>query len=294
MKLLELKRLNFSLACKVFLAYIGKKLLHVKLVGGQDELISYYNFLINSNARHLETVGKYNHVETAAYGSFYLRKPFSSDYKVFDQIFLKKEYSFLADAIKKYCPGPDINFLDGGANIGFTTIYINHHLQGIKKIKSVLIEPFADNIELARLNIESRKIDRTIFEKAGLHNKNCFLKLVKDFRDGMEWSIQIVESAEPTDLRSVELNEICSKYFNGKLNVLKLDIEGGEKFLFADEAYAASFLSKTDIIAIELHEEYVNIDKVVQILTQNNFTLHKYGEMHVGIKNHLVNNNEKN
>jgi hypothetical protein len=122
------------------------------------------------------------------------------------------------------------------------------------------------------------------FEKAGFYNKSCFLKIDQSFRDGMEWSIQIVESDKPTDLRSIEIKDIFNKYNLQQLDVLKPDIEGAEKFLFENADYATSFLKRVSIIAIELHDEYDVAESILSVLANNNFDMHKYGEMHVGIK----------
>ena len=274
MKLLELRRLNFQLAIKVVFAYLGDKLFKRKLVNQQSEIISYFNALYNLDVFHKEDAGRYYLIESKQYGQFYLRKPFSSDYKVFQQIFIDKEYSLLADLVDKHCKGDVVTIIDGGANIGLTTIYMHHALKSRRMIKSILVEPFEDNIQLAEKNTRLQGIHGACFERAGFYNKPCFLKIDQGFRDGMEWSIQIVESEMPTDLRSIEINDIFRKYDLNQVDVLKLDIEGAEKFLFEDKDYASSFLSKILIIAIELHDEYRVAKNILSILESNHFEIH--------------------
>jgi FkbM family methyltransferase len=284
MKLFELKRMSFPLAVKVAFAYLGDKLFKIKLVKEQSELIAYFNALSKLDLYHEADTGSYYLVRSRQYGRFYLRKPFSSDYKVFQQVFSDKEYAFLVEVIDKHCKGDVVTMIDGGANIGLTTIFINHALRDKRTIKSILVEPFPANMELVKMNTGIQNIEGARFERAGFYNKSCFLKIDQSFRDGMEWSIQIVESEEPTDLRSIEMEDIFIKYDLQKLDVLKLDIEGAEKFLFEDVNYASSFLKKISIIAIELHDEYDVAEKILSILTMNNFDMQKYGEMHVGVK----------
>jgi hypothetical protein len=97
-----------------------------------------------------------------------------------------------------------------------------------------------------------------------------------------------VESDKPTDLRSIEIKDIFNKYNLQQLDVLKLDIEGAEKFLFENTDYATSFLKRVSIIAIELHDEYDVAESILSVLANNNFDMHKYGEMHVGIKDDKI------
>lgn len=268
----------------VISAYFKDKLLRKKLTGDENEAITYFRYLSKLKLSHKETVGNYFLVESPKYGQFYLRKPFSSDYNVFKQIFRDKEYLEFAQLIDANCPGDTISMIDGGANIGLTTIYMHHFFKGRKKIKSILIEPFKENIESAKLNMNIQGIDGVSYEIGGLHNKKCFLKIERSHGDGMEWAIQIVESPEKTDLPSLEISEILDKYQLPTLDVLKLDIEGAERFLFEDEAYASNFLKKVKVFAIELHKEYFIEDKVLDILNRNDFEIKKYQHTFIGSK----------
>src|SRR5687768_16498456 len=100
MNLLELKRINPSMWMQVIAAYFKSKLLRRKLSGTQDELITYFRYLAKLHLYHKKSVGNYFLVESPEYGQFYLRKPFSSDYQVFKQVFLDKEYLELARLIE--------------------------------------------------------------------------------------------------------------------------------------------------------------------------------------------------
>jgi FkbM family methyltransferase len=286
-KIFELRRLNFGLSLKVVVAYIAEKLFRVSLLSNQKELIAYFNALIKLDLSHKSSVGKYYLVNSIQFGEFYLRKPFSSDYKVYEQVFIDKEYSLLAQLIEKHFPEKSLSVLDGGANIGLTTIFLNHLLKNKKDIRYILVEPFEDNLQLAQSNIGLKDIKQVFFEKAGIYNKKSFLRIDHEFRDKMEWSIQIVESSEPTNLNAIEINDIVKKYGLERLDVLKLDIEGAEKFLFEKEGYANDFLKHVSIVAIELHFDDQENAKILTILENNKFKLQKFGEMYVGIKEQL-------
>jgi FkbM family methyltransferase len=286
-KIFELRRLNLGLSLKVVVAYTAEKLFRVSLLPNQKELIAYFNSLIKLDLFHKSAMGKYYLVKSAQFGDFYLRKPFSSDYKVYEQVFIDKEYSLLAQLIEKHLPKKSLSVLDGGANIGLTTIFLNHLLKDKRDIKYILVEPFEDNLQLAQSNIDLKNIKQVFFEKAGIYNKKSFLRIDHEFRDKMEWSIQIVESSEATNLHAIEINDIVKKYGLESLDVLKLDIEGAEKFLFEKEGYANDFLKNVSIVAIELHFDDQENAKILTILENNKFKLQKFGEMYVGIKEQL-------
>jgi FkbM family methyltransferase len=286
-KIFELRRLNFGLSLKVIVAYAAEKLLRVSILSNQKELIEYFNALIRLDLFHKSSMGKYYLVKSLRFGDFYLRKPFSSDYKVYEQVFIDEEYSLLAQLIEKHCPERSLSVLDGGANIGLTTIFLNHILKDKKDISYILVEPFEDNLQVAKSNIGLKDIKQVFFEKAGIYNRKSFLRIDHEFRDKMEWSIQIVESNEPTDLNAIEINDIIKKYKLKHLDVLKLDIEGAERFLFEKEEYANEFLKYVSIVAIELHFNEEENAKILAILENNKFKLQKFGEMYVGAKEQL-------
>lgn len=289
MKVFDLRRINTAMGAQVIAAYFNSKLLRRNPPAKQQEALYYFQYLSKLKIYHRKEVGDYFLVESPEYGRFYLRKPFSSDYKVFKQVFLDKEYLEFAKLIQQNCTSDTITMIDGGANIGLTTIYLNHFFRGKKKIRSILVEPFKENIESAKLNIGIQGIDGVSYERAGLHNKKCFLKIDHSYRDHMEWSVQINETPEQTDLESIEIPEIIDKYQLATVDVLKLDIEGAERFLFEDEAYASNFLRKVNVFAIELHREYPIEDKVLHILHRNNFEPKKYLHTYIAAKKKAVN-----
>jgi hypothetical protein len=132
------------------------------------------------------------------------------------------------------------------------------------------------------------------FEEAGLYNKSCFLSIQKDFRDGMEWSIQVIESKTPTRLRAMQITEIMTKYSIEEWDILKLDIEGAEKYLFEREDYASEFLKKTKIIALEIHTEYISESVITNMLEKSGFVISRCGELIIGIKKDLMDSTMQN
>ena len=68
---------------------------------------------------------------------------------------------------------------------------------------------------------------------------------------------------------------------------MKIDIEGAERFIF-DNNNDLSFLKKTKIIAIEIHDEYNIREEIISILKENQFLLLESGELTIGINKSLL------
>ena len=135
MKLLDLRRLNVGLALRVIFAYICSKVLRMSVMKDQNQMIAYFNHLGKLNLWHEKSFTNHFLVNSRKFGRFYLRRPFSSDYKVYEQVFLDQEYLLLAQLIEKNCDGESISMIDGGANIGFTSIYICDYFKNKKEIR---------------------------------------------------------------------------------------------------------------------------------------------------------------
>ena len=71
------------------------------------------------------------------------------------------------------------------------------------------------------------------------------------------------------------------------ITLLKIDIEGAERFIF-DDNVDLSFLSITKVIAIEIHDEFQIREKIYSILKKNNFHLFESGELTIGINTKLL------
>ena len=127
--------------------------------------------------------------------------------------------------------------------------------------------------------------------KSGVYNKTCFLELIKDFRDGKEWSIQIKEVDYETSLRALQINDIQNGMNWKTIDFFKIDMEWAELFLFSDLSYAESFLTITKIIAIEIHHEYNIKDAIIACLRTNNFQLMEHWELLIGINGNYSNTN---
>lgn len=291
-KIKGLSLLNSTLRNRVLKAYL-RKLCKLQLTDGEFAMIAYYNMLLRSKSRHVKQIGDMFVFENTQ-GRRIVARPYpSSDLTLYDQIWLKEEYKGVADLITKNIEGPTLNIIDAGANVGYVVLYLNHLLSEKYDLNFVCIEPSEDNLFVLEKNLLENKIDNVRKLKAGLHNKSCYLKVNRNFRDGKDWSIQVEEAESVTDLKGVEIGDIVESSHWNSIDFLKIDIEGGERHLFADKQYASSFLKKVRIISIEIHEEYNIESRILGTLKENGFSYFQTGEITIGINMLFFNGNIK-
>ena len=216
-----------------------------------------------------------------------LRKPPSSDFAVYDQVFVLKEYEPLIKLIKDNEQGVkrQMNIIDAGGNIGLTSIFFNNHFP---LSKFGIVEPDNDNFKILKKNMHQNNFASISAIQGGVWNKDCFLKLNRDFRDGNDWAVSVAESAEATSLKGFSITGLMKLFNFDIIDILKIDIEGSEKQLFMDAAAASEFLSKTKYIAIEIHDELDCRKQINEILTANRFQYFLKDGLTIGVNRNLV------
>ncbi|MFT3679150.1 MAG: FkbM family methyltransferase [Ferruginibacter sp.] len=288
-KLAKIFTLSPALAFNVILVYL-KKAIGQKISTGSREsgYLHYFNLLLKNNFTHLQELPTVFKVRTAGGVSLFLRKFPSSDFQVIRQIWTDKEYEVVTNLVHQYLSPGRLNIIDAGANVGYSSVYLYEALKKKYKPFIVAVEPSDDNIAILKMNFTENKIQDAVIEKAGLYNKTCYLDIVKEFRDGKEWSFQVQEVEYETSIKAIQPGDILQANNWSMIDFFKMDIEGAERFLFQDGGYARGFLDKTKIIAIEIHHEYNIADQVKSILLENNFSFFEHGELVIGLNKNFV------
>lgn len=217
-----------------------------------------------------------------------LRKPPSSDFAVFEQVFLLKEYEPLIKLIKteESRIKRAMNIIDAGGNIGLTSIFFNKHFPFSK---FGIIEPDIENLKILERNIRQNNFASCAVIPGGLWNKDCYLKTGRDFRDGNDWSVSVEESETATGLKGFSISSLMKLLDFDCIDILKIDIEGSEKHLFKDDVAASEFLLKTKYLAIEIHDEMNCREHINALLTVNNFEFFFQDGLTIGVNRKLVN-----
>jgi FkbM family methyltransferase len=288
-KFTQLPILGLTLAIKVLCIYFKKFL---GIAPNQEEYgyLTYYNLLLNNGFTHVKEYDRMFKISTANNVNLYLRKYPSSDAQVMRQIWTDEEYAVIVDLIRKHFKPGSLNLIDAGANVGYSSVYLELNLRPDYELKIVPIEPSTENINILKLNFGEHQISTDLIENAGLYNKTCFLEMVKEFRDGKDWSIQVKEVNYETSLRAIQIGDVVDKNQWKVIDFLKIDIEGAERFLFNDSGYENSFLPIVKLISIEIHKEYDISEKIFSSLKDNNFDLFEHGELVIGINRKYIHN----
>ena len=209
-----------------------------------------------------------------------LRKK-SSDYEVFDQVFIRDEYH----PVINYIIDNNITIntiIDAGSNIGLTSIKL---LNNFPKARVICLEPDPQNYRQLSYNLKKYS-DNVIIMCNALWYKEEDLYLDFGFRDGKDWSRGVTNNSSSSEIaiKGISVNNIIQQHKLDTIDFLKIDIEGSEASLFTKET-DTSFLDKVKIIAIEIHDE-LNCRKVIyDILRSKNYTLFNAGELTMGVKN---------
>ncbi|HEX8531606.1 MAG TPA: FkbM family methyltransferase [Cytophagales bacterium] len=217
----------------------------------------------------------------------------TSDYKVYNQVLLEKEYKELADCVSRHVPGESVRYvLDAGGNIGLTTLYLKKRFP---RARVVTIEPDAKNFSLLQRNVHLNRLEGVSFLKAGLWGKAEVLDIDRGFRDGKEWSVALTAAGEgrgeAAGLPGVTVEDVLRRYGFSHLDVLKIDIEGAERFVFADNGHVRRFLAKVRFIAIEIHDEFNVREQILRQLTENHFDYFHHGELTIGVNTRFTEKN---
>ena len=210
--------------------------------------------------------------------AFKIRKR-SSDSSVFHQIFHKGEYLPLIDLWPKlgYSFEKDLIVVDAGANVGLFSLFL---LQHFRSIRLIAIEPHPENHKLLVKNLSGKFRNVLCLEKALWYN-NRPVSFSSDFRDGKEWSYAVDSDkiSSGSDMKStITLQDVVDLAGHGSIDILKIDIEGSEKYLLKDEKTVNLLFSVVKLLIIEIHNEVMDPFDFVELLRENNYSYLHYGE----------------
>lgn len=172
-------------------------------------------------------------------------RPKSTDLLTFHQVFTFKEYDFNLRDEPKF-------IIDAGANIGLASLYF---IKKYPNTKIIAVEPEKANFEMLGINSKNHK-NIFLYKRALSNRANLVLNVVdRGFGDWgfvteIESSVSYQNSVDT--VQTITIDEIMKENNLDFIDLLKIDIEGGEKELF--ESNYENWLPRTRNIAIELHD----------------------------------------
>ncbi|MEN9571248.1 MAG: hypothetical protein RL172_2479 [Bacteroidota bacterium] len=211
--------------------------------------------------------------------SVFLR-PGSSDWKVYQQVFVLKEYQPVVDIYHQFFNDAAHCIIDCGANIGMASIWLH---RVFPEARFIVVEPFAENAQLAEKNFISTGLNQYKLLQGGVWSSDGLLQINRQFRDGKEWSIRLQPPLQGNgDIQAFSLPTILLQV-EGWVDILKIDVEGAEQELFKDAATAANFLQRVKCLAIEIHDELDIRQDIYRVLSDNHFFYFNTNELTIAI-----------
>src|SRR5262249_921728 len=139
--------------------------------------------------------------------------------------------------------------VDCGANIGCASLFF---LKEDPAAYVIAVESDRDNYEMCLKNLGPAGDRVKVVHGAGWGGK---VRVVSEKGEGGEWSntVRPCRPGETGDIDGVTIDEVLNNSPYDRIDILKIDIEGAEKFLF-DET-CDQWLARTNNLAIELHDD---------------------------------------
>jgi FkbM family methyltransferase len=189
----------------------------------------------------------------------------TSDPWVLQQIFLEREYASIDDE-------QEVRFvLDCGANAGYSSIYFLNRFPGCRVLA---VEADPENAAVLRANLEPYG-DSAHVIVAGVWSSRTDLVVV---RRGEAWATQVraARAGEKGDLEAVDIPTLLSREAVGRVDLLKMDIEGSEGEVFSADVH--SWLPRVRTALIEIHDKRSE-EIVLQALAGYDCTTQISGEL---------------
>jgi FkbM family methyltransferase len=168
----------------------------------------------------------------------------SSDLSCLQNVFLDQEYTtpFQVD--------PRV-IVDGGANIGMTTLFFSRKYP---QAKIVAIEPESSNFEILKKNC--RGLSNVILVHAALWPVDEDLVIHDPNIEKWAFSVTAKKNGSRSEqVKAITIPSLLRQLGLQYIDILKLDIEGAERELFNEGA--ESWLGSVGQIIIELHDRIV-------------------------------------
>jgi FkbM family methyltransferase len=138
--------------------------------------------------------------------------------------------------------------IDCGGNIGLSVVWF---ATKFPKAKIYVIEPDQANFEILKLNVASFK-ERVVILNGGIWNEAGYLQIINPDSGPSAYRVQLSNLPDsPNAIRCYTINEICSMANIYDPLIVKVDIEGSQKDLFAGNT---DWVNNTDLITLELDD----------------------------------------
>ena len=167
-------------------------------------------------------------------------RPRTYDACVFTEVFFREVYDIPLALEPKF-------IIDTGANVGYASIFFANKYPSAT---IVAVEPEEENFRTMEKNTE--QYPSITCRKEGVWHKDALLRVWNKDAGSWAFSLEEVEDEAQAEMKGVTITEIMKQAGVDRIDILKVDIEGGEQELFSENL--DSWLPNVDVLLIELHE----------------------------------------
>jgi FkbM family methyltransferase len=191
----------------------------------------------------------------------------TTDIKVAINSLIEKEYAHIR------LDRPTV-IVDAGANIGTSAIYF---ARAFPQARIFAIEPEAGNFELLVQNVAP--YPNVVPVKAALWGADE-TRSIQNRMTG-PWGFTVSDTkgaAAPTgqEIPCVSMSTLMQRYAIGRVDLLKMDIEGGEKDVLEN---SAAWIAAVDVMTVELHDRInLGCSRAFYLATRDFKRFEKHGE----------------
>lgn len=193
----------------------------------------------------------------------------SMDFNIFNRMILdddENEYNF--DVNKYIKDTNNITILDGGANIGLFSYLM---LRRFPQARIIAVEPDKDNFRILCKNMAPYK--NVVCINGAIWSHNACLRIKGTQCGSVGFVVEEVPKGENKQecIAGFAIEDLMTKYGVSVFNIIKLDIEGSEYYLFDNGNL--SWVDGSDLIMMELHDHIVSgaSDKVYDVFMQKGY-----------------------
>ena len=174
-------------------------------------------------------------------------RPGTSDLSSFAQVFVRREYAPLDDISAVSL------IVDCGAYIGLSSAYF---LSRFPSAHVIAIEPDEGNFAVLQENLRHFAPRVTLLHAAIWSHPTDLVIDDAPFRDAREWTRHMREprEGETRTVRAFDIATILKESGFDRISLLKIDIEGAEAVVFANEQNL-DWIDQVDNMVVELHED---------------------------------------
>jgi FkbM family methyltransferase len=161
------------------------------------------------------------------------------------------------------------SIIDAGANVGYVSVFLANKYP-MARIVAVEVDP--DNVEILRENVQGYNVDVV---QGALWSSHSYCCIDRSADKSYAFRVREVPEATPGALPALTITDLLERLGTEQVDLLKLDIEGGEEALFS--ANYDEWLDRVRALIVEVHGP--KSDEAIRgVMTNRGFSMQRQGE----------------